>query len=153
MGGDGTLLIVQSSVKVYAQNYTIKMLIISAFWFNILLQNAVFCSRQIRTQPSYRFFKEPLVPTRFSRKELRTLPASNRGIELDVSQKYQFVNEVTICFDAALDYARPSCLFEVAGIQFTLIQPLNPAYGQIRFTHGSDRTVIFRPDKSFQVKN
>ena len=77
------------------------------------------------------------------------------GATLTVSEddKNSQLDRLTICLRAQLNYELPSCLFDVAGIQFFYAQPREDKihrFGYLRFKNHDDRTAVFRP-KSFKV--
>ena len=76
-----------------------------------------------------------------------------RGIKLVVNSedKSQKLQEVTICFEMAMVYGLPACLFDVAGLQFFYSSPTSkPQYGHIRFTKEYDKTIYFSPETNFE---
>ena len=84
---------------------------------------------------------------------LQNLTFADRGIELVVSSedKSKKMEEVTICFEMAMVYGLPACLFDVAGIQFYYSSPTSkPQYGHIRFTKEYDKTIYFSPETNFE---
>ena len=98
----------------------------------------------------YHFYNEPLANTRISQTEKKMKPLIESGIDLNFTQNSKPIYELSICFNAELDYGKPSCLFDVAGIQFTFSHPEN-RFGQIRFTKEQDRTIIFNIGGKYEV--
>ena len=95
---------------------------------------------------TYHFFNEPLVQTMVNPEDMKNMSLEERGITLRAPESFDTtkpLHEVSICLSVELYYGKPSCLFEVAGIQFTFSKP-EDKFGKIRFTREQhDRTVIF----------
>ena len=79
---------------------------------------------------------------------------SKGGIELtkDNQIRTKELENVTMCFKFQLFDARAHCLFDVTSIQLLYLHPYNPGYGILRIKNKADRTVVFSPLQTFQVK-
>ena len=79
---------------------------------------------------------------------------SKGGIELaqDNQIRTKELENVTMCFKFQLFDAKAHCLFDVTSIQLLYLHPYNPGYGILRIKNKADRTVVFSPLQTFQVK-
>ena len=87
-------------------------------------------------------------------KNITSSSLAESGVLMTVPEgSLTLLQNVTICFRAGLTSGTPSCLFDVAGIQFFYSSPMEPQYGHIRFTGSNHyRTVLFKPHRQFLPK-
>ena len=120
----------------------------------ILIMTAVIVFSSLETSKAesrYYFVREPVgyMGDVHWMNWLRNTSLEDRGVLLESNASQESLEQLTICFQFSLAYGLPSCLFDVAGIQFFYSSPLEPRYGHIRFTTEEDRTLLFKQDKWF----